>query len=150
MKQKGSRLFIRQQSREKEEEDGGSKEGREQEGREGRNGEGGNIQKGHPQFLSRNDLFPLRNKHLSDLFIAFIRSDSLVKPFPAAAAAGHHGERRTQKKEVPIAEECIGRTGGARTGGLGSAIITSARQAEAVQSCSPHIYMAINIIQHMA
>lgn len=50
----------------------------------------GNIQKGHPQFLSRNDIFPLRNKHLSDLFIGFIRSDSLVKPFPAAAAAGHH------------------------------------------------------------
>lgn len=39
---------------------------------------------------------------------------------------------------------------GARTGGLGSAIITSARQAEAVQSRSLHIYMAINIIQHMA
>lgn len=50
----------------------------------------GIIRKGHPQFLSRNDLFPLRNKHLSDLFIGFIRSDSLVKPFPAAAAAGHH------------------------------------------------------------
>lgn len=48
---------------------------------------GGIIQKGHPQFLSRNDLFPLRNKHLSDPFIGFIRCDSLVKPFPAAAAA---------------------------------------------------------------
>lgn len=47
----------------------------------------GIIQKGHPQFLSRNDLFPLCNKHLSDPFIGFIRSDSLVKPFPAAAAA---------------------------------------------------------------
>lgn len=64
-------------------------------GREGGNRKGGGrrrgiIRKGHPQFLSRNDLFPLRNKHLSDLFIGFIRSDSLVKPFPAAAAAGHH------------------------------------------------------------
>lgn len=48
----------------------------------------GIIRKGHPQFLSRNDLFPLCNKHLSDPFIGFIRSDSLVKPFPAAAAAG--------------------------------------------------------------
>lgn len=54
--------------------------------KEGEQRQRGIIRKGHPQFLSRNDLFPLCNKHLSDPFIGFIRSDSLVKPFPAAAA----------------------------------------------------------------
>lgn len=37
-----------------------------------RGGAGGIIRRGHPQFLSRNDLFPLRNKHLSDPLLALL------------------------------------------------------------------------------